>query len=71
VTVARLLRQQAEILATVRAGDLQRAVALSLEHLSEFPEDTVVRRAIVDHVAKCGDRVLQEQVRELLGDGPA
>ena len=69
--MARRHRQQAEILATVRAGDLRRALALGREHLSEFPDDTMVRRAIVDNVAGCGDRALQDELRDLLVDGPA
>ena len=64
-------RQQAEILASLRAGDLRRALVLSREHLSEFPADTTVRGAIVDHVTMCGDRALQDELHALLADSPA
>jgi hypothetical protein len=44
--MARYDRQRAEILATIRAGDLARAWILGAEHLLEFPEDDVVRTAL-------------------------
>jgi hypothetical protein len=44
--MARALRQRAEILATLRAGDLGRALVLASEHLLEFPDDDVVREAL-------------------------
>ena len=40
------VRQRAEILATIRAGDLGRALVLATEHLLEFPDDEVVRDAL-------------------------
>jgi hypothetical protein len=44
--MARADRQRAEILATLRAGDLVRAQILAAEHLLEFPDDEVVRSAL-------------------------
>jgi hypothetical protein len=44
--MARAARQRAEILATIRAGDLVRARILGVEHLLEFPDDHVVRDAL-------------------------
>ena len=44
--MARAARQRAEILATIRAGDLDRARILAAEHLLEFPDDEVVRAAV-------------------------
>jgi len=44
--MSRLVRQRAEILATIRAGDLGRALVLATEHLLEFPDDDVVREAL-------------------------
>ena len=64
-TMARRHRQQAEILATVGAGDLPRALALSREHLTEFPDDSVVRRVIVEQVWRSGDLALQAELRQL------
>jgi hypothetical protein len=44
--MARFTRQRAEILALIRAGDLDRARILGAEHLLEFPDDKVVRDAL-------------------------
>ena len=44
--MARAARQRAEILATIRAGDLARARILAAEHLLEFPDDDIVRAAL-------------------------
>jgi hypothetical protein len=44
--MARADRQRAEILALIRAGDLDRARILGAEHLLEFPDDEVVRDAL-------------------------
>jgi hypothetical protein len=44
--MARFDRQRAEIIATLRAGDLARAQILGAEHLLEFPDDDVVRAAL-------------------------
>ena len=46
--MARAARQRAEILATLQAGDLDRARVLAAEHLLEFPDDDVVRAALSD-----------------------
>jgi hypothetical protein len=42
----RATRQRAEVLAAIRAGDLDRARILGAEHLLEFPDDEVVRKAL-------------------------
>ena len=44
--MARAVRQRAEILALIRAGDLDRARVLGAEHLLEFPDDDIVREAL-------------------------
>ena len=44
--MARAARQRAEILALIRAGDLDRARILGAEHLLEFPDDDAVRVAL-------------------------
>jgi hypothetical protein len=44
--MARADRQRAEILALIRAGDLDRARILGAEHLLEFPDDDVVWDAL-------------------------
>jgi hypothetical protein len=44
--MARAARQRAEILAAIRAGDLDRAWILGAEHLLEFPDDDIVRAAL-------------------------
>ena len=44
--MTRIARQRAEILATIHAGDLGRALVLASEHLLEFPDDDVVREAL-------------------------
>ena len=44
--MARAARQRAEILAAIRAGDLDRARILAAEHLLEFPDDDIVRAAL-------------------------
>ena len=44
--MARRARQRAEILATIRSGDLGRAEVLASEHLLEFPDDDIVRDAL-------------------------
>jgi len=64
--MTRFQRQQAEVLGTLGAGDVRRALTLSREHLAEFPEDRLVRRAMIDSVELSGDRSLRDELRDLL-----
>jgi hypothetical protein len=67
----RFHRQHEEILATVRAGDLRRALPLAREHLTEFPEDTIVRRSIIDSVESNDDPSLLEELRGVVPGIPS
>jgi hypothetical protein len=49
--MSRQARQRAEILALVRLGDLQRAVALASEHVAEFPDDPEVESILREAAA--------------------
>ena len=44
--MSRVDRQRAEILTAIRAGELDRARVLGVEHLLEFPDDDTVRAAL-------------------------
>ena len=48
-------RQHVEILAAVLRGDVERSLALGIEHLGEFPEDVVVLHVISEAMKRSSD----------------
>jgi hypothetical protein len=64
LTRTRRDRQRAEILASVVAGRLHRAVDLAHEHLVEFPCDRTVYSAVVAALERCADERVRRRVAE-------
>ena len=47
-SVSRRERQREQINVTMARGDYARALVLAREHLAEFPDDEIVRAALVE-----------------------
>jgi hypothetical protein len=57
-------RQRVEIIALISHDQLPRAADLAHEHLAEFPDDRMVRTAIVEALDHSGQHALRRRVDE-------